>query len=143
LDCVNYLTGEGDLAKCFSLVHNYLDPDGIFLFDVNTPHKFKSVYGEQAYILEEDDGSIFCGWQNDFDEKTGLCRFLLSVFTEEKDGCYVRLDEEQTERCYTKDQLQELLNKTGFEILGCFGGWDFSEPADTCERYYFVARAKK
>jgi len=35
------------------------------------------------------------------------------------------------------------LEQTGFELLGCFGDWDFSEPKDDCERYYFVARAKK
>ena len=38
LDSLNYLTEDGDLEKCLSLVHNYLDPDGLFLFDTrNVP----------------------------------------------------------------------------------------------------------
>ena len=143
LDCVNYLTGDGDLAKCFSLVHNYLDPDGIFLFDVNTPYKFQHVYGDQSYILEEEDGSAYCGWQNDFDAQTGLCRFLLSVFTEEKDGRYSRLDEEQTERCYSRKELTAALTAAGFAEIAFFENLDFTAPADKAERWYIAARCKK
>ena len=143
LDCINYLTDDGDLDKCFSLVHNYLDPDGVFLFDVNTPYKFENVYGEQAYILEEDDGSAFCAWQNDFDKESGLCRFLLSVFTEEKDGRYARFDEEQTERCYSREELTAALEKAGFAEIAFFENSDFNTPTDTAQRWYIAARCKK
>ena len=51
LDSINYLTHDGDLEKCFSCVHNYLDPDGLFIFDVNTPYKFENVYGNNQYIF--------------------------------------------------------------------------------------------
>ena len=150
LDSLNYLLDEKDVKTTFATVHNYLDPDGLFLFDVNSLYKFKHVYGDNAYILEDelvDEGgearAIYCGWQNHFDEETGLCTFDLSLFEEREDGGYDRSDEQQTERCYTKEQLEALLKDTGFEVLGCFGGWDFSEPKQDCERYYFVARAKK
>ena len=143
LDCVNYLAGDGDIDRCFALVHNYLDPDGLFIFDVNTPYKFKHVYGDNAYILEEEDGSAFCGWQNDFDEQSGLCRFLLSVFTEEKDGRYVREDEEQTERCYSKEQLIAALERAGFDEIAFFADGTLAEPGDTAERWYVAARCKK
>ena len=150
LDSINYLLCEKDVERTFSCVHNYLDPDGLFLFDVNSPYKFEHVYGDNAYILEdelidEEGGvqAVFCGWQNHYDAQTGLCTFDLSLFEEREDGGYDRSDEEQTERCYKRGQLEDLLTKTGFEVLGCFGGWDFSEPQENCERYYFVARAKK
>ncbi|MBE6621146.1 MAG: methyltransferase domain-containing protein [Ruminococcaceae bacterium] len=150
LDSINYLLREEDVARTFSCVHNYLDPDGLFLFDVNSPYKFEHVYGDNAYVLEDEltdeDGNaqaVFCGWQNHYDATTGLCTFDLSLFEEREDGGYDRSDEEQCERCYSREQLQELLTQTGFEVLGCFGAWDFSEPQENCERYYFVARAKK
>ena len=143
LDCVNYLTGDGDLDRCFSLVHNYLDPNGVFLFDVNTPYKFKHVYGDNAYILEEEDGSAYCGWQNDYDQQSGICHFLLSVFTEESDGRYTRLDEEQTERCYTQEQLTAALQRAGFTDIAFFGDLDFSQPTVQTERWYVAARCQK
>ena len=35
-DCVNYVTEDEDLLQVFRLVNNYLDPEGLFLFDFNT-----------------------------------------------------------------------------------------------------------
>lgn len=146
LDSVNYLTEDGDLEKCFKCAHNYLDPDGLFIFDVNTPYKFENVYGDNHYIFEDKNSfgdNVYCGWQNEFDSETGLCNFYLSVFTEEEDGRFSREDEVQTERCFDKSELTACLKKSGFEVLGCFGDYDFSEPLADCERWYIVARAKK
>ena len=141
LDCINYLTGEGELEKCFALVHNYLDPDGVFIFDVNTPHKFKTVFADNAYVLESD--GCYCGWQNEYDEKSGLCRFYLSVFTEEEDGRYTRTDEEQCERCYTKEALIRALEGAGFGDLQFFGNTDGRAATDTDERWFVRAICKK
>ncbi len=141
LDCVNYLTGDGDLDKCFSLAHNYLDPGGLFLFDVNTPRKFKHVFGDNAYILEDED--CFCAWQNDYDEETGLCRFDLSVFRRGEDGRYERADEEQVERCYDRAELTAALTRAGFADVAVYGGLDFSAPDETTERWYVSAVCKK
>ena len=144
LDCVNYLTGEGDIDRCFSLVHNYLDPDGVFIFDVNSPYKFKHVYGDNAYILEDEDedGACYCGWQNEFDEASGLCRFYLSVFAEGEDGRYRRYDEEQTERCYSEATLRAALEKAGFVDVRFYGA-DMEAPGETAERWFVTARCKK
>ncbi len=141
LDSINYLTSRQGLNKCFSLVHNYLDPDGIFIFDVNTPYKFEAVYGNNHYILEND--GIFCGWQNYYDRKSGLCDFELSFFYENDDGSYTRLDESQTERCYSLKTLQNLLIKNGFEIIKIVSDFDNSPVTDVSERAYFICRAIK
>jgi ubiquinone/menaquinone biosynthesis C-methylase UbiE len=146
LDSINYLTTRDDLEKCLACVHNYLDPDGLFIFDVNTPYKFENVYGYNHYIFEDagsDGRRAYCGWQNEYDEESSLCKFYLSVFIEDEDGRFVRSDEEQTERCYTKEELSASLEKCGFELLGFFGDFNFNEPESDCERWYIVARAKK
>ena len=144
LDSINYLLDEKDIKKTFSLVHNYLDPDGLFLFDVNTPYKFENVYSDNSYILEDeiDGGAVYCGWQNSFNKESGICDFYLSLFEESGDA-YNRYDEHQQERCYGKQTLTDLLTECGFETLGIVGGYDFSSPAPNCERWYFIARAKK
>lgn len=146
LDSVNYLTADGELEKCFSLAHNYLDPDGLFLFDVNTPHKFKNIYGENVYVYEEDDcgENSFCIWQNYYDEKTHLCDFSLTVFEKNEDGdTYSRRDESQCERCYSREEIENALKKTDFELIGFYSDFDFTPAVDTDERWYIAARAKK
>lgn len=147
LDSLNYLTGDGELEKCFSLVHNYLDPDGIFMFDMNTPYKFKNIYGENAYVYDMaasgESGARFCVWQNFYDEETRLCDFYLTLFEETSDGKYERADEEQRERCYTLDEIKEALETTGFELISVASDLDGSPVSETTERYYLIARAIK
>ncbi len=141
LDGINHLTGKGDIEKCFGTVHNYLDPEGLFVFDVNTPYKFESFYGDNDYILE-DEGVTVC-WQNDYDKEKGICSFYLSVFEKQESGLWRRSDETVRERCYTKEALTEALTYAGFEVLGFFGGYDFAAPDADCMRWHIVARCKK
>ncbi len=151
LDSINYLLDEKDLKKTFGLVHNYLDPNGLFLFDVNTPYKFENVYSDNAYILEDEilyegeelPSAVFCGWQNQYDRESGICDFYLSVFEEDENGRYIRQDEHQRERCYTLDTIKKLLSESGLEFVGCFADFDFNEPKDACERWYIAAVARK
>ena len=158
LDSLNYLTGEGELFKTFKTVHNYLDPDGLFIFDMNTPYKFESVYGENAYVYELDEGGeqpkSFCVWQNFYDKDSRLCDFFLTLFEEGSDGRYARSDEEQCERCYSFDEIKGALTESGFELLQVSDGYKEGGaeksaepspdalPADT-ERWYFAARCIK
>ena len=141
LDGINHLTGKGDLSKCFATVHNYLDPDGLFVFDVNTPHKFENFYADNDYILE-DEGVTVC-WQNEYDKDTGICNFYLSVFEEQENGLWQRSDEVVCEKCYSKEELCKELEGAGFEVLGFFGDLDFSVPAKDCDRWYITAAARK
>ena len=141
LDGINHLYGATDLSKCFSLVHNYLDPNGIFIFDVNTPYKFKNFYKDNDYILEDD--GVTCCWQNSYDSRRGLCDFYLSVFRRRADGAWDRTDTVQRERCYTEKKLRAELERAGFEVLGFFGDFEMNAPKPDCSRWYIAAKAKK
>ncbi len=141
LDSINYLTKLSDVKKCFSLIYNYLIPDGVFVFDINTPHRFKNIYGNNDYILEHE-GSL-CAWQNHFNEKSGLCHFYLSIFTENEDGTYTRNDEVQREKCYSRRQIEKALRDCGFEIIGVYGDLHHTPATENDEKWYFTVRCKK
>lgn len=141
LDGINHLTRPADAAKCFSLVHNYLVPDGLFIFDLNTPYKFENVYGENDYVLE--DGGVLVAWQNRYNRKTKLCDFFVSSFYEREDGSYERLDGLQRERCYTERSIRRLLGEAGFELLFISSDYTDDEASPDAERWYIAARCKK
>ena len=146
LDSLNYLCGDGDLLTCLKCIHLYLAPGGLLVFDINSPYKFAHTYGNNAYILEdeaEDGRGIFCGWQNEYDPETRLCKFYLSLFAEDENGLYTRSDEEQTERCYDETELRAALDEAGFDLCGMFADFDFSPVTETTERWYVVARTRK
>lgn len=138
LDAINHLLTEKEVSRCFSLVHNYLVPDGIFIFDINSEYKFETVYGQNDYVFE-DEGSL-CVWQNDYCD--GFCDFYISLFEKNTDGSYRRTDSEQSEKMYTAEQIKRLLKENSLELIAVYGD-DFGEPTATSERLHFVARAKK
>ena len=141
LDSVNHLIRRGELNKCFSLVHNYLNPDGVFVFDVNTPHKFRTVYGENDYILDTDES--VCCWRNFYDEEAGICQFDLTIFTENADGSYSRTDTVQEERCYSMEQIKRALKKNNLELLGVWSDYAFTPAGESDDRWYIAARCVK
>ena len=141
LDGINHLLRSADVRTCFSLVHNYLVPDGIFIFDVNTPYKFKEIYGENTYVFEED-GS-FCVWQNAFVPRSGRCRFTIDLFKEGADGRYDRVMVDREEQMYSEKKLRQMLEDTGFTVLSVLDDYTNDAPCDTTERWTFVARANK
>ena len=141
LDSLNYLIGDGDLDVTFATVHNYLDPDGVFIFDMNTPYKFENVYSDNAYILEDE--GVYCGWQNFYDKKAKICDFYLSLFEEQGNGAYIRSDEHQRERCYDMVEIENSLKQNGFELCGVFSDYEFTDIKSNDHRWFFVAKAKK
>ena len=141
LDTLNHLTDAADLRRCLSLVHNYLVPDGLFVFDINGKGKFENIYADNSYVMEED-GSV-CVWQNSYNPKTRLCDFFITLFEEDEDGRYNRYDELQTERMYTIRTMKKMLTECGFEFIGAYSDFDFGEATDASERIYITARCKK
>ena len=141
LDSLNHLTGGSDLESCLKLVHNYLIPDGLFIFDINGKYKFENIYADNSYVIEE--AGSFCVWQNYYDEKSKLCDFYITLFKEGQNGTYRRYDEVQTERMYTLRTVKSLLKKCGFELIGVYSDFDFTEGTDNDERLYIAARCIK
>jgi len=141
LDSINHLTDKKSLERCFSLVHNYLIPDGLFIFDVNGKGKFETTYADNSYVMEED--GVVCIWQNYYSKKSKLCDFYITLFKETESGLYERFEEIQSERMYTLRSLKNSLTKTGFEFIGAYSDFDFKDANDSDDRIYVVARCKK
>ena len=141
LDTVNHLSDTKSLNKFLHLVHNYLSPDGLFIFDINGRYKFEKVYSNNSYVYEEDDGLVI--WQNYYNPKSKVCDFLITLFEQLPDGTYTREDEMQRERMYTLRSIKKALSEKGFEFIGAYSDFGFENATDENERIYIAARCKK
>lgn len=139
LDCVNYITDEDALLQVFKLVNNYLDPKGLFIFDINSAYKLEHILGNNTYVSDDED--IFYSWQNSYDEEKKICTFDLTFF-EKDEEVYYRYDETHFERAYTVDEITKLLTKAGLEVVGVYDNLSFNPPNEKSERIFFVAREK-
>lgn len=138
LDTINYITDEQDLDRLFYWYRNYLNPDGLLIFDVNSLYKFQEILNNNCDIYEDEN--VFLCWRSNFDGK--ICDHALSFF--ERDGdCYFRTDEEQKQRYYSIDEIKAFLAKYQFDLLELKDGYTNQEPTDESERLTFVARVRK
>lgn len=137
LDSINHLTLESDVQAAFNRVSLFMDPDGYFIFDINTVYKHKYVLANQVFLYDTED--VYCIWQNHYEEKRNRVRIDLDFFGREG-NIYHRNEEHFYERAYETAQLRVMLEKAGFGEIRMFEDLTFAEPKKTTERIVVAAR---
>ena len=137
-DSINYITEPEDLLKVFRLVNNYLDPGGLFLFDLNTLYKYEELLGENVIAENRQEGSFI--WENWYDPDTRINEYDLTLFIEERENLYRRYQETHLQRAYDTEEIQALLLEAGLKPEGIWDAHTLREPAGNSERLYIAAR---
>lgn len=135
-DCLNYLKSDTDLQKVFALVHNYVEPGGLFLFDVNTRYRFEQIYGDNTFSYEFEDGLLL--WRNEL--RKDHCVFTLDWFEQQEDGSYLRCTETQTEYLHEKETLCRIAEQQGFALCGVFSSMAFDRSENAEKAFYIWKR---
>ena len=136
-DCINYLTSEDDLLRTFRLVNNYLDPGGLFLFDLNMAAKYEKI-GSSTIAENRPEGSFI--WENDYDAQKRLNTYQLTLFIPEHGDLYRRYEELHVQRAYSADRVRALLAEAGMEFLWAKEAYTDREASPDSERVWFAAR---
>lgn len=137
LDSINYLLDDDSLYNTFKLCNNYLEPDGLLIFDINTEYKFKNILSDNIYTYDSDD--IFYVWENNFSQEEKLCDFYLTFFV--KDGNnYSRFDEVHTERAYSEREIEKALAYNGFEVVEKLDDFTDKKSIKTSERITYICK---
>ncbi|MBR5264994.1 MAG: class I SAM-dependent methyltransferase [Clostridia bacterium] len=136
LDSINYLTYMTDVRAAFESVSLFMNPGGIFIFDIKTKGEFARLKGV-SNGLSMDDGFYF--WQYDYDKKSGLCQHNIELFTQGEGG-YDRQREVHFQRGYSFEQIDKMLVKAGFDIVGRFKELSVKKAENEEGRVFYVAR---
>lgn len=137
-DSMNYITEEEDLLTVFRLVNNYLDPGGIFIFDLNTVYKYEKILGQNTIAENREEGSFI--WDNDYDPETGLNVYELALFLPRQDGLYEKYEELHYQRAYALETVKRLLLQAGLVFETAYDAFTRNTPRDDSERIYVIAR---
>ena len=137
-DSMNYLTDEEDLEYLFALVNNYLDPGGLFIFDMNTVHKYRDVIGDTTIAEDREDGSFI--WENSYDRENALNVYELALFLPREDGLYEKCEEEHVQKAYSIEAIKAMIVKAGMELVAVCDAYTHNPGDENCERLTFVAR---
>lgn len=141
-DSMNYLLEEEDLLQVFRLVNNYLDPDGVFVFDLNMDYKFRQLMGTHTFSEHRKEGSLI--WDNYYDEKERINEYALTIFLRQPDELYQKelyrkYEEVHYERSYELSQIIRLLEQAGMQFV-CACDEDHGAVRADSERIYVLAR---
>jgi SAM-dependent methyltransferase len=137
-DCINYILEYNDLVEVFRLVNNYLDPGGVFIFDLNTIYKYETVMGDTTIAEDREECSFI--WDNYYDEDTRINEYDLSLFIREEEDLYRKYMETHHQRAYTMDEMKKALKEAGLEFLEAYDAFTREPVKETSERIYLIAR---
>ena len=136
MDSLNHLTGERALYEALRRIALFIEPGGLFIFDVNTRYKHRRVLANRTFTYELPE--LYCVWQNR--TKGDLTQITLDLFAGEGSGPYTRSTERFYERCWPKAVLLPLLQRAGLTPLAILGDRKLASPGPCAERVFYVTR---
>lgn len=133
LDAINHVTDKKDVQKTFDRVYKYLEKDGVFIFDVNTVYKHQNVLANNTFTYDVDD--VYLVWKNKLLEDNVVD---ITLEFNLKDGR--KESENFKEKAYEIDELKNMLNKSGFEVVNIYSDLTFDSLWDDAEKATIIAR---
>lgn len=139
-DSMNYLPQEADFLQTLRLVNNYLDPEGIFIFDLNTPYKYRELIGDATIAENREDASFI--WENTWYEEEQVNEYNLTIFARTEGEFYQKFQETHYQRAYSLETVKELIRQSGMEFVAAYDAFTREPVRENSERIYVIAREK-
>ena len=138
LDSINHITDKQKVKEVFRRVSLFMEDGGIFIFDVNTPHKHREILGNNTFVYDLDE--VYCVWQNSTDEEL-LTEVSLDIFEyDEESDSYLRYSEEFSEKGYELDLLKSFAEEFRFETIGIYDELTKNPVREDSQRAVFVLK---
>ncbi len=110
-DSLNYLLTESELLGCFRSIHDALQSDGVFIFDMNTIHSLRDEWGNNSF--QRRDQGLFSIWSNHYNPIENLSSLNITLHVR-RNGQEIMLKEFHQERGYELSVIGELIRDAGF-----------------------------
>ncbi|MCL2170165.1 MAG: class I SAM-dependent methyltransferase [Defluviitaleaceae bacterium] len=130
-DSLNYILEHNELTHVFKLVKNYLNPDGLFVFDINTIYKFEHILSDNNFSHVGENAAYI--WENFYDAKSRLNEYRTTFFVKAQKGTYARHEEIHVQKAYTDQEIKDALHAAGLELVAI-------HEESSKERAYYIAK---
>ncbi len=139
LDSLNHLNGGDALQNAFDRLKFFIEPGGIFIFDMNTPFKHREVLADNVFVF--DTPHVYCVWQNEYSEEDD-CVYVDLDFFSASGNKYTRSSESFVEYSYEDEQIEQMLTNAEFELIEIQGDYTGQPPTEEEQRKVYIARRK-
>lgn len=135
-DGINYIVDDSDVIKVFSGTQKVLEDKGIFLFDISSPFKLKSMH-DKSYFEENDEGLYI--WHNEYDKARDILTMDLSLYSHIEDDLYEKSLEAHKQKAHECTFLIKSLKQTEFIDINTYDSFTKSLPKSDSRRIQFTA----
>lgn len=138
LDSLNHLPDLAAVEKAVGRVSLFCEPNGLFIFDINTPYKHRNILGNNTFVYDLEE--VYCVWQNAYSEKDNRVDMCLDFFERGENGLYTKYEDEFSEIAFDEIVIDGILVKSGFEIAAKYDYDTVSPPKTGSEKLVYAAR---
>ena len=139
-DTLNHLPDKAAFEKAIARVSLFMNPGGVFIFDVNTEYKHKFVLANNTFVIDTDD--VYLVWRNSTAGSLET-RLKLDFFIKNPDGTFEKRSDSFTERPFETKYIKSVLENNGFCNISAYKELTEDEPDEHTQRIFFVAEKEK
>ena len=132
-DSLNYLLDKSDLEAVFKRVKMFLNPGGVFIFDMKSEYLFKNVLAENTFTGTEN--GVTYEWSNRFNSCIKVNEYRVVFKPDTKDA----IMEIHHQTAYPVEMVCDLLLKAGFNTADVRDGYSESKPNNDSMRIVYIA----
>lgn len=136
-DSINHLESAESVKETFKKAGLFMNPGGIFIFDINTLYKHRNILGNNTFVYDTDD--VFCVWQNFINDDNSV-DISLDFFERGENDMYMRTCESFKERAYDIDMIKKWLCDAEFEIAEITDDLSGNPPTEETQRLLIIAK---
>ncbi len=135
-DTMNYLLEEEEFVQVLKLANNYLDPKGLFLFDLKTEHYYRDVTGDRVFAENRPDESII--WENLYDEDEKRNEYGVTIFARGTDGRYDRMEEVHVQRAWDVASIRRMAKAANLTWVAAYDAFTREPVREDSTRIYVL-----
>jgi 2-polyprenyl-3-methyl-5-hydroxy-6-metoxy-1,4-benzoquinol methylase len=113
-DTLNHVLSKRALGRLFVWVGLHLEPEGLFIFDVNTLDCYRVLWNTTSVGHHADYTLIL---ENTFEESRREARSVVTYFGREKGHSYRKYRTLIEERWYSDEELSSLIARAGMTVV--------------------------
>lgn len=139
VDVLNYLKDEDEFIETLKNVHDHLNDDGVFIFDIHSKYKMQNDFNDMVYT--DDTEHITYIWHALQGEAPLSAVHEMTYFVENENGLYQRVDETYSQRTYEHKDVIKMIEKAGLYLDTAFSDFDINHSVTTvCDRIFYIVK---
>jgi len=136
-DSLNNVQDIDEIKLVFEEVYRILKKDGIFTFDLNTIHVFRTYWNNLIKI--DETKNLFIIWKSRFIIPNS-CSLKIIIFERRKKGYYKKYEMELLETAFEIEMIIKILRELNFSDIRAFEHLSFRRANERNYRVQFIAK---